>query len=130
MDASVWTALILVGAGVAMLAFFPLGVSFGLFEIPRLGLQWDTAGPLVAWAVGLALFANVGGAMAWTFASQRLPVALAAQMITMEPTSATILGLLVHRRWPSSMEVSGMIVLLTGVVVAIGVFRAPQGAVP
>ncbi len=130
MEASVWAALILAGAGFAMLVFFPLGVSFGLFEIPRLGLQWDTAGPLVAWAVGLALFANVGGAMAWTFASQRLPVALAAQMITMEPTSATILGLVVHRRWPSSMEVSGMIVLLTGVVVAIGVFSRPGVATP
>ena len=125
MDPSVWTALIMVGAGVAMLVFFPLGVSLGLFEIPRLGLHWDRAGPLIVWAVGLALFANVGGALAWTFASQRLPVAVAAQMITMEPTSATILGLLVHRRWPSIMEISGMIVLLTGVAIAIGVFSRP-----
>ncbi len=49
----------------------------------------------------LAIFSNVGGAMAWTFASQRLPVALSARLITLEPASATVLGLLVHRRWPS-----------------------------
>jgi drug/metabolite transporter (DMT)-like permease len=49
-------------------------------------------------------------------------VALAAQMITMEPISATILGLLVHQRWPSVMEIAGMIVLLVGVIIAIGIF--------
>jgi len=122
MDSSVWAALIMVGAGVAMLVFLPIGISLDLFEIPRRGLHPGTAGPLILWALGLALFANVGGAMAWTFASQRLPVALAAQMITMEPTSATILGLLVHRRWPSVMEVMGMMVLLVGVVIAVGIF--------
>lgn len=122
MDAGVWTALIMAGAGLAMLFFFPIGMLFDLFEIPRLGLRWETAGPLIMWGTGLAIFANLGGATAWTFASQRLPVALAAQMITLEPTSATILGLLVHHRWPSVTEALGMIVLLAGVVIAIGVF--------
>jgi drug/metabolite transporter (DMT)-like permease len=125
MNAGVWTALIMAGAGLAMLVFFPMGLLFGLFEIPRLGLRWDTAGPLIIWGAGLAIFANVGGAMAWTFASQRLPVALAAQMITLEPVSATILGLLVHRRWPSVAEVLGMIVLLVGGIIAIGIFARP-----
>ena len=101
MDAIVWAALIMVGAGLAMLVFLPIGILAGLFEIPRLGLRWDVAAPLIIWGAALAIFANVGGAMAWTFASQRLPVALSAQLITMEPTSATVLGLLVHRRWPS-----------------------------
>ncbi len=128
MDVGVWTALIMAGAGISMLAFFPIGLSFGLFAIPRLGLHWDTAGPLILWGVGLAVFANFGGAAAWTFASRRLPVALAAQMITIEPTSATILGLLVHHRRPSVMEVSGMIVLLAGVVTAIGLFSQPPSA--
>jgi drug/metabolite transporter (DMT)-like permease len=122
MDVGVWTALIMAGAGISMLAFFPVGFLFGLFEIPRLGLHWNTAGPLIMWAIGLAVFANFGGASAWTFASKRLPVALAAQMITMEPISATILGLLVHQRWPSVMEILGMIVLLVGVIIAIGIF--------
>jgi drug/metabolite transporter (DMT)-like permease len=126
MDVEVWTALIMAGAGVSMLAFLPVGLALGLFEIPRLGLHWNIAGPLILWAAGLAVFANFGGASAWTFASQRLPVALAAQMITMEPISATTLGLVVHHRWPSMMEVSGMIVLLAGVIIAIGIFsRAP-----
>ena len=131
MNVGVWSALIMVGAGLAMLMFLPLGLAMGLFEIPRLGLHWDLAGPLLMWAAGLAVVSNVGGATAWTFASQRLPVALAAQMITIEPTAATILGLLVHRGWPSAAEVIGMAVLLTGVLIAIGVFtRANALPVP
>jgi drug/metabolite transporter (DMT)-like permease len=122
LDAGVWGTLIVAGASVAMLAFLPVGLSMGVFEIPRLGLGWDTAAPLLLWGAGLAIFSNLFGALAWTFASQRLPLALAAQLITIEPTSATILGLLVHRRWPSLPEVLGMALLLTGVVAAIGIF--------
>jgi drug/metabolite transporter (DMT)-like permease len=128
MDAGVWTALIMAGAGLAMLVFFPIGLSMGIFEIPRLGLRWEVAGPMLMWAAGLAIFANIGGAMAWTFASQRLPVALSAQLITMEPISATVLGLFVHRRWPSVAEALGMGVLLIGVVAAIGIFTRAAGA--
>ena len=125
MNAGVWAALIMVGAGLTMLVFLPIGLLAGVFEIPRLGLGWHAAGPLILWGAALAIFANVGGAFAWTFASQRLPVALSAQLITMEPISATVLGLLVHRRWPSAAEVLGMAVLLTGVVIAIGIFTRP-----
>ncbi len=125
MDAGVWAALIMVGAGLTMLFFLPIGLRAGVFEIPRLGLRWHVAGPLILWGAALAIFANVGGASAWTFASQRLPVALAAQLITLEPISATVLGLLVHRQWPSVAEVVGMAVLLTGVVIGIGIFTRP-----
>jgi len=130
MDAGVWAALIMAGAGVSILVFLPAGLWLGLFEIPKLGLSWNVAGPLLTWGASLAIFANIGGAMAWTFASQRLPVALSAQLITMEPISATILGLLVHRQLPSILEVVGMIVLLMGVIIAISVFtRATSSAV-
>lgn len=128
MDAGVWTALIMAGAGLAMLAFLPIGLWLGVFEIPRIGLGWGEAGPLLMWAAGLALFANVGGGMAWTFASQRLPIALSAQLITVEPASATVLGLLIHRRWPSMTEAAGMLILLIGVVIAIGIFSRPASA--
>ena len=129
MDAGVWTALIMAGAGISMLAFLPVGLLLGVFEISRLGLHWGMAGPLLMWCVGLALLANFGGTLAWTFASQRIPVALAAQLITIEPASATILGLFVHRRWPTLEEASGMVVVLVGVISAIGIFsRAPRRA--
>jgi drug/metabolite transporter (DMT)-like permease len=128
MDDGVWSALIMVGAAAAMLAFLPIGLLLGLFEFSRIGLHWPQAAPLLMWAAILALFSNVGGAMAWTFASRSLPVALSAQLITVEPASATVLGLLIHRRWPSIAEGAGMVVLLIGVIIAIGIFSRPAAS--
>jgi len=121
-DAGLWTALIMVGAALSMLVLLPFGLHYGWFLIPRLGLGWSIAGSMLSWAAGLALFANIGGAAAWTFASQRLPVTLSAQMITMEPASGAILGLLIHHRWPTATDVLGMLLLLGGVLIAIRIF--------
>jgi hypothetical protein len=41
----------------------------------------------------------------------------------MEAVFGTVLGLLVHRRWPSVAEVLGMVVLVAGVLAAIRVFH-------
>lgn len=128
MSASVWTALIMIGAGLGMLAFVPIGLWVGVFAIPRLGLGWDVAAPLYIWGTMLAVLASVGGALAWTFASQRLAVALSAQLITMETIFGTILGLLIRRRWPTLAEGVGMTVLLVGVTVTIRLFHGRRKA--
>jgi|HubBroStandDraft_1064217.scaffolds.fasta_scaffold47779_3 hypothetical protein len=49
------------GAGLGMLVFVPLGSLLGVFEIPRLGLRWEAAGPLYIWGTSLAVIASVGG---------------------------------------------------------------------
>ena len=38
--ADLWTALIMVGAGLGMLMFAPLGYYAGLFRLPLLGFGW------------------------------------------------------------------------------------------
>jgi drug/metabolite transporter (DMT)-like permease len=129
MNPSVWTALIMVGAGLGMLAFLPLGVIMDVFQIPRIGLQWESAAPLYIWGTSLAVLGSVGGALAWTFAAQRLPIALAAQLITMEAIFGTGVGLLIRRRWPTPAESVGMILVVVGVVVAIQVFHGQRRAV-
>jgi drug/metabolite transporter (DMT)-like permease len=126
MSASVWTALIMTGACLGMLTFLPIGLTLGVFNIPRLGLQWDVAAPLYICAAGASILINLGGALGWTIASQRLPVVLAAQTITMEPTFGTIFGLLIQHRWPTLVEVVGITTLLVGVVIAIRVFHGRQ----
>jgi len=123
MEAGIWTALIMTGACLGTLALFPVGLACGVFEFPRLGLQWNAAAPLYICAVGSSLVVNLGGSLGWTVASQRLPVVLAAQLITMEPTLGTLLGLLVHHKWPTPAEGVGMTLLLVGVVIAIRVFH-------
>jgi drug/metabolite transporter (DMT)-like permease len=124
MNAGVWTALIMAGASLGMLAFVPLGLLLNVFASTRLGLGWSVAGSLYIWGTFLALTASLGGAFAWTFASQRLPVAFSAQLITMETVFGTTLGLLIRRRWPTHMEGVGMVVLLAGVVTTIHIFHS------
>jgi drug/metabolite transporter (DMT)-like permease len=126
MDAAIWTAIIMVGAGVGMLAFAPVALKLGLFAIPQLGLSWEAAGALYLWSAVLAIFASIGGAFAWTVASQHLPVALSSQLVVMEAVFGAILGLIVHRRMPSLSEVMGMGLVVTGVVVAIRAFDIKQ----
>jgi drug/metabolite transporter (DMT)-like permease len=126
MPAGVWTALIMIGASLGMLCFIPIGLLFNVFASARLGLGWNAASSLYVWGTILALTASLGGALAWTFASQRLPVALSAQLITMETVFGTILGLLVRRRWPTLVEALGIIVLFAGVVIAIRIFHGQR----
>jgi drug/metabolite transporter (DMT)-like permease len=123
MNAGVWTALIITGASLGMLAFIPFGLLLNVFAAGRLGVGWHAAAPLYIWGTLLALTASLGGAFAWTFASQRLPVALSAQLITMETVFGTMLGLLIRHRWPTLVEGVGMIVLLAGVVITIHIFH-------
>jgi drug/metabolite transporter (DMT)-like permease len=129
MPAGVWTALIMIGASLGMLCFVPIGLLLNVFASARLGLGWDAASSLYIWGTILALTASLGGALAWTFASQRLPVALSAQLITMETVFGTMLGLLVRRHWPTLVEAVGMTVLLAGVVIAIRVFHEQRNPV-
>jgi drug/metabolite transporter (DMT)-like permease len=126
MDAGVWTALILVGGGVEMLAFMPVGLALGVFNFPELGLGWDAAGPLYLWSISLAILASVGGALAWTFAAQRLPVALSAQLIVSETVFGTIFGLAVHGRLPTLTEILGIAFLVAGIMTAIRVFHGER----
>ena len=126
MDAGVWTALIMVGGGLEMLAFVPIGLAMGVFDIPRLGLGWDVAAPLFLWGTSLAIVASVGGALAWTIAAKRLPVALSAQLIVSETVFGTIFGLAVHGRLPTLTEVGGIAILVVGVVTAIRAFHGEE----
>jgi drug/metabolite transporter (DMT)-like permease len=122
-DAHIWTALILAGGGLEMLAFGPIGLALGVFNIPELGLGWANAAPLYIWGTALAVFASIGGALAWTFASQRLPVALSAQLLVSETIFGTMFGLAVHGRLPTLVEAGGLAVLTLGVFVTIRVFH-------
>jgi drug/metabolite transporter (DMT)-like permease len=130
MDPAIWTAMIMLGAAAGMLTFAPIGYVAGTFQFPTLGLRWHSAAALYGWSIGLALVATIGGALAWTIASQRLPVALAAQLVVMEAVFGALVGLAIHRRWPTATEITGMAVLVAGVLKAIRVFSAAAMPAP
>jgi drug/metabolite transporter (DMT)-like permease len=126
MPSAVWSALTLVGGGVLMLAFYPIGSAMDLFQLPKLGFGWSAAGTLYLWGIPLALLATVGGVWAWNVASRNLPVALTAQLIVAETAFGVVGGLVVHGRWPTAMEVIGVAILIAGVVLSIRAFHQRQ----
>ncbi|MFN3359709.1 MAG: EamA/RhaT family transporter, partial [Pseudomonas sp.] len=59
-----WSALMLLGAGLATLCLLPLVQSLGLLKLPTLGFGISRAGPLYAWSLIIALMSTVVGAWA------------------------------------------------------------------
>ncbi|MNP59522.1 EamA-like transporter family protein [compost metagenome] len=94
-----------------------------LFKAPVLGFGLSAISHLYLPAFALAAVASIGGAWAWTIASQRLPIALASQLLAMEMVFATCLGLLFHYKWPTVPEALGIALIVVGVVKAIGAFH-------
>jgi drug/metabolite transporter (DMT)-like permease len=122
-----WTALMMVGAGVATLCLLPFIQALGLFMLPTLGFGLSQAGPLYAWALIIAVMSTLVGAWAWNAATRRLPMVLSGQLIALESLFATLLGLGFHGRWPTLMEAAGLGAVLIGVAMAIRIIlTSPQ----
>jgi drug/metabolite transporter (DMT)-like permease len=114
-----WTALMMVGTGVATLCLLPFIQVLGGFKLPTLGFGLSQAGPLYAWSLIIAVMSTLVGAWAWNAATRRLPMVLSGQLIALESLFATLLGLGFHGRWPTLMEAAGLGAVLIGVVMAI-----------
>jgi drug/metabolite transporter (DMT)-like permease len=128
-NALTWTALMMFGGAIEVLAFVPIGLQLDLFHTPLLGLDWAVAAPLFLSGTALALLGAIGGSWAWSIATRRLPIGLAGQLIATETVFATTFGLVAHQRAPTWSEAGGIALLLVGVVTAVGAFhRAQQGA--
>ncbi len=126
MDARVWTALMMIGGSIQTLAFLPIGYGMSLFRAPEIGLGFGAINNLYLPAFMLAAVASIGGAWAWTIASQRLPVALTGQLLMTEIVFATCFGLMVRHRWPTLAESIGIMLLVLGVVMAINAFHSQR----
>ncbi|WP_460135834.1 DMT family transporter [Pseudomonas sp. S1_E04] len=114
-----WSALMLLGAGIATLCVLPLLLGLGLLKLPTLGFCIARAGPLYAWSLVIAVMSTVVGAWAWNAATRRLPMVLSGQLIALESLFATLLGLWFQGRWPTPMEAAGLTAVLAGVVMAV-----------
>jgi drug/metabolite transporter (DMT)-like permease len=127
MNAWVWTAMMMIGGSLQTLVFIPVGAGMELFKAPMLGFGLSAISHLYLPAFVLAAVASIGGAWAWTIASQRLPITLASQLLAMEMVFATCLGLLFHLRWPTAPEALGIALIVVGVVNAISAFHGNSG---
>jgi drug/metabolite transporter (DMT)-like permease len=69
----------------------------------------------------IALFASWLGTLCWNEASQRLPPALAGQLIVFETLAALAYAFVLRGHWPGWLTGLGVLLLVAGVVVALRV---------
>lgn len=124
-----WTGLMMSGAGLGVLLFIPIGLEYGMYRFAHIELRVDNTLPVFAAASVLACVATVGGSWAWNFASQRLPMTLTGQLISVETIFAASFGLIAEHRLPTSPEIIGIMLLITGATMAVRVMaqKSPVG---
>lgn len=128
----VWaTAQGLVTLPMALLCFALLGLlprDLGLlpadFELP-LGPRPMAYLSLMA-AIGL--FSSWIGTLCWNEASQRLPTSLVGQLIVFETLAALAYAFVLAGRWPSAWTLSGIALLIAGVILALRIKPQPSAA--
>lgn len=74
---------------------------------------------------GMALGASIVGNMFWNRASRYLPLTLIGQMILFETLFALLYGFLWEHRWPSALEATAMVLMVSSVVTCVSAHRVP-----
>lgn len=78
----------------------------------------------LVWAVTLGVAGSWIATLCWSVASRRLPLALSAQLIVAETIFGLGYGFVFERRWPAAAELTGAVLQLTGVAIAVGIFAS------
>lgn len=117
-DALRWTGLQGLGCGALALLLLPL-VAGGS---PMLDPDSAATQRFLLWALGLGVVTSWVGTYGWVVASERLPMALSAQLIVAETVFGLGYGLCFEQRWPTVAEAGGGLLQLVGVVVAVAIF--------
>jgi len=73
----------------------------------------------VEWMLAVGLLASWLGTQCWNEASQRLPTALVGQLIVFETLAALAYAYLLRGNWPEPLTLIGILLLLTGVFLAV-----------
>ena len=111
-----WTNLHGIGALAGSLLLIPMA-SDSYATVPA-----DVLYTFLGWALVLGMAASWIATWCWSIASNRLPLALTAQLIVAETVFGLIFGLMLDRRWPTIAEGSGALLQIAGVLLAVNTF--------
>jgi drug/metabolite transporter (DMT)-like permease len=76
--------------------------------------------------MAIGLFASWLGTLCWNAASQRLPTALAGQLIVFETLSALAYAFMLRGQWPEPLTLAGIALLVAGVIAGVRVKAADR----
>jgi drug/metabolite transporter (DMT)-like permease len=119
-----WTSLQGLGAMAATIPVAIIAVIMGWSKIPELGFAGAEGTRLIGWTILTGVLASWLAQYFWTLASQKLPLALSAQMIVAETIFALLYGFQFEGRWPASAEWLGGGLLIAGVLWGVKVFSS------
>ena len=71
--------------------------------------------------MAIGLFASWLGTLCWNAASQRLPTALAGQLIVFETLAALAYAFMLRGQWPAPLTLIGIALLMAGVIAGVRV---------
>jgi drug/metabolite transporter (DMT)-like permease len=89
----------------------------------RLGPAWPTLG----WLALLALTSQVIGWLLITVSMPRLPAGIIGALLLVQPAGSVALSYAILGERPSALQLAGVVLILTGVLVAVG-GRSQAGA--
>ncbi|PUE18025.1 EamA family transporter [Limnohabitans sp. MMS-10A-160] len=76
--------------------------------------------------MAIGLFASWLGTLCWNAASQRLPTALAGQLIVFETLAALAYAFMLRGQWPAPLTLAGIALLVAGVIAGVRVKAADR----
>lgn len=117
-----WTSLQGLGAAAVSLTLIPIAMLTGASALGTVPLTGPEGLTFLAWSIGLGLAGGWLATWTWSVTSQRLPLALSAQLIVSETIFALIYGFWFAGIWPTPVEWIGALMQLTGVVAAVAIF--------
>jgi drug/metabolite transporter (DMT)-like permease len=111
-----WTSVLGVYSGLTML------VIFLLVRSGDSGFSWK----LIVLTGVLGVFSTFIATRLWNYASRVLPASLCAQLIVSETVFALLYGFIYEWQWPTAIQWTSMILLISGVCIAVQAFRVKQ----
>ncbi len=121
-DSLVWTGLQGIGSMVWVLPIIPVAWFTGQTEIPHTALSSPEGLRFAGWALLLGIAGSWLATWCWVIASNRLPLALSAQLIVAETVFALIYGFAYDGHWPNNSEWLGASFLIVGVLAGVQIF--------
>jgi drug/metabolite transporter (DMT)-like permease len=117
-----WTSLQGLGAMASTIPVAVIALLLGWSKLPELGFAGSDGTRLIIWTILTGVLASWIAQYFWSVASQKLPLALSAQMIVSETIFALIYGFTFEGRLPNSAEWIGGFILILGVLWGVKIF--------
>ncbi len=118
---------------IGLIVLFGLSVINSQVELSGPGFQFPlgpTPERFIALMLAIGLFASWLGTLCWNEASQRLPTALAGQLIVFETLAALAYAFALRGEWPQAPTFAGIALLVIGVAWALRVRPEPIAIEP